>query len=660
MNTNKIGIIWTFISMYSISVSAAPTAPVLSVDNTGRRVNLEWSEVDGADGYIFHFAPLPYDEKSSLTSLNLGKRNELRGNLPLNSAYYAVISAYDDEGESETSNPVEVVIDNLRTLKIDDTLNENGIYEFNDFSEPFVNPSSITKYNAKTIQVGQFISGEDLPSTNDYSICDFGFFETSIFGTNNGNTRNAEEIALPGVWGVLAEAVEADLNNDSFSDLIVIDFIIGSPINRPKSNLYAFLNDGNGNLRLAPDLFEDGEFPCIKDDDFDYPNDPNNPCGYYSGVLRQPIVADFNNDGIDDFIWSSLLFLSDDGVLKNVSHSNLPDIFFDETAIGPVFTHDINTGDVDNDGDIDVFIPMKGVTRSGYRLDGTTFDDCDICNEQLERMMLINDGNGKFAANFNIPTVPRDTSTNPWNELWSTSAVIGDFNNDGYGDIAVGWARPADAADFGYATNSSGLVYLNDGKNNWSTISEIELPSNYYGELGIVNDMETIDYNDDGYLDIVIGNTRQPPFYYFGRAIQIFRNDNGQSFTDVTDELIDNSKYEFGPEGGILSPAGEPVGWWNGEGRLKIVDFDGDGDKDIIDSVYKTYVQINDNGIFNLYENYPRIGGKYDNSVDETAWSALYPINLNDDGMYDFVGYIMNQSSDGKSNSATFFQLISR
>ena len=44
--------------------------------------------------------------------------------------------------------------------------------------------------------------------------------------------------------------------------------------------------------------------------------------------------------------------------------------------------------------------------------------------------MLLNDGAGNF-SNQNFPDVT--------DNLFATTAVIGDFDNDGSGDVAVGW-----------------------------------------------------------------------------------------------------------------------------------------------------------------------------------------------------------------------------
>ena len=80
------------------------------------------------------------------------------------------------------------------------------------------------------------------------------------------------------------------------------------------------------------------------------------------------------------------------------------------------------------------------------------------------------------------------------------------------------------------------MVYLNNGQNDWTVREYIELPANYFGSNGNANDMEALDFNSDGYLDIVMASTIHEP-YYESRVIQFFQNNSGNSFSDVTDSV---------------------------------------------------------------------------------------------------------------------------
>ena len=52
--------------------------------------------------------------------------------------------------------------------------------------------------------------------------------------------------------------------------------------------------------------------------------------------------------------------------------------------------------------------------------------------------------------------------------------------------------------------------------------------------------------------------------YYDGRYIQFFKNMDGISFTDVKPTANPNTKYANGLNNG----------YWNGEGDIKLIDFD--------------------------------------------------------------------------------------
>ena len=56
-----------------------------------------------------------------------------------------------------------------------------------------------------------------------------------------------------------------------------------------------------------------------------------------------------------------------EGKLENKSYSNLPELFF-EPNHGQIFVHDATYGDLDGDGDLDIFrIPISDYTKTGYK-----------------------------------------------------------------------------------------------------------------------------------------------------------------------------------------------------------------------------------------------------------------------------------------------------
>ena len=79
--------------------------------------------------------------------------------------------------------------------------------------------------------------------------------------------------------------------------------------------------------------------------------------------------------------------------------------------------------------------------------------------------------------------------------------------------------------------------------------------------------MELMDFDGDGYLDIILGSTRFEP-NYMGTILQFFKNNNGVSFTDVTNPPSIHPNMKLVPSSN----------YGNGQGKIRILDFDPDGD----------------------------------------------------------------------------------
>ena len=74
--------------------------------------------------------------------------------------------------------------------------------------------------------------------------------------------------------------------------------------------------------------------------------------------------------------------------------------------------------------------------------------------------------------------------------------------------------------------------------------------------------------------------------------IHFFKNVDGENFIDVTEEKNRNySKYTDG------NPYSE---MWIGQGKIHLVDYDHDGDIDLVDSSTRTYVLIKNGDAFEL------------------------------------------------------------
>ncbi len=527
---------------------------------------------------------------------------------------------------NEFINPTQTIVDQR--------------YEFQLFENKMQSPWGDVTYSYGT---SAFRSSDEFPSNEKYKIEDYGFLQVTSKGSHPGDSSNQDEITTSGPWVNNGQWFEANLNGDEFSDLIYVGNSIGTREYVPEDLMITFLNDGSGHFQISPEIFLNNTFPCVHGGtnwlNTDT-NDPKKECGNQQDYSNGKIVADFNGDGISDYYDTSILYLSNNGKLENKSLSNLPSLFFEE-GHGQIFAHDASHGDLDNDGDLDIFVPIFDNTKLGYSFGGE-IDECSGCTQNIPFTALINDGSGNFKANHNFPefewlTVDYDNHGANIDKLWPTTAVIADFNNDGYGDIAFGWFNPRISALYGFSENSAGAVYLNNGSNDWNQLGFIELPANFFGSNGNANDMEAFDFDDDGFVDIVMASTIHEP-YYESRVIQFFRNMNGENFEDVT-----NEKY---PDYSIYADGNPFSSYWIGQGKIRIVDYDHDGDLDIIDSNTRTYVLLNEDNTYRFYDDF----------VDEDEDRILWPVEIDGKYHYDFIG--SNVKCSGDSCTTNFFQVL--
>ncbi len=100
------------LSMFTFShiVMAVPSPPVMSVIVAETRVTITWSEVGGATGYFFSYAPSPYTGPGSIVTLHMGTANTFSATLSPGSAFLTAVQAQDSTGLSVFSNIEEVKI----------------------------------------------------------------------------------------------------------------------------------------------------------------------------------------------------------------------------------------------------------------------------------------------------------------------------------------------------------------------------------------------------------------------------------------------------------------------------------------------------------------------------------------------------------------------
>jgi hypothetical protein len=514
-----------------------------------------------------------------------------------------------------------------------------------------------------TYKTGAHKPTENFSKTEKYKIADYGFLEVTVKGKHPGCPESlcGPEKSNPGPWGPGAhQIIETDINGDGYKDFYVFDSFIGHPDQGPTNLIHAFINDGKGHFKLSDNIVFDGGVACSQQGTSYYKGRITDPkCGSTVGSARHILVADFNGDGMDDIFGGMVLHLSDKGKLYNKTLTNLPS-YFSSGNVENMFRHDQYAGDATGDGKLDIFMPTIQHAVKGKWADGTPISGCSECVATVPWSLLVNDGKGNFSLNQNFPILgvgvdhplvkPYMSYTTHekgvlWGgtpeALWATTAAIADFNKDGFSDIAVGWYNPKMTETWGLGKNSAGAVYYNDGKNDWRNRPIVPLPANWYGANGNGNDMEVMDFDGDGYMDIVLASTKHIP-YYEGRVIQFFKNNKDGTFSDVTTSVHPNpEKYANG--------TGTPL--WNGEGQLRLVDFNHDGKLDIVDAVNGTYVLINTgNGKFKMLDHtkFPTADGKL---------ATLFPVEIDGKWDYDFISYTTPECTSD-SCTTSYYQVL--
>ncbi|MFY0630962.1 MAG: VCBS repeat-containing protein [Flavobacteriaceae bacterium] len=198
---------------------------------------------------------------------------------------------------------------------------------------------------------------------------------------------------------------------------------------------------------------------------------------------KQVVWVDFDNDGDKDLFVTSI---SDPNILYlNEGSMSFKDI----TSTSGLFTENLATygasfSDIDNDGDLDVFISNRGDTAD-------------------HRNYLYRNDNGIFidiSSSAGIVSV---------GEL-SFCAAFFDYDNDGDQDIYVANDK----------FDKMNRLYKNNGDNTFDDVSVAS------GTGVSIDAMSTTieDYNNDGWLDIYVTNTASGNY--------LFKNNGDGTFTD--------------------------------------------------------------------------------------------------------------------------------
>ena len=545
---------------------------------------------------------------------------------------------------SSSENPIQ--------LTVDESKNVTATFEI----------SSPQLFSNKSIQIDQMLVTQ--PSilgfndntyyheTDQYIISKKGWLGVTVQETHNGGFYGTDAIS-PGTFEVyFIHIMNTDLNGDGLEDMIIgtgygPNTVISNQTGIP---FFSLINLGDGTFDFSQEYFSQ---------DFQ-----RSPMASYRSV-----VDDFNGDGEDDFIlgMSGGIAISQiDGGTNGSSATPILALsngsgFYDNSEnLNGIYPGTIASEDDLNSDGIADFLSNRAISTGDFDNDG----DIDFF---MTRKILLNDGDGNFSVSseqLSDDFIPVKLDP-PYANTYESHS--NDFNNDGYSDIVI-------TPDSGFIKRNGGSswVAMSNGTPNFSEWEKVPLPNPRYINNSKLNDFESTDVDNDGYLDLIIATTRDTP-YYTGAGIQLLRNDSGNGFIDITDSNIDDQSM---------------FDQWQGEGDLILKDFNNDSVLDIIhlttntsdgppNQHHGTNIYINNNGYFEIYDtenNIPFVAWNqfqgYQDSIDDPYMSDVvftldraFPVNINNDGLIDFISFdheIGSGTDPSKIMTKVFYTILSK
>lgn len=469
---------------------------------------------------------------------------------------------------------------------------------------------------------GRSIIAGDFDRDGDEDVFLSGWSQNVVLFNNGSGSFNAGP-----AFSFSADFTAGDFSGDGILDLAAVSgtevhILIGKGDGTFSDSIQGYFGcggafigradvDGDGDLDAV--LVETdgcGEIGIIKNNgDGTLADDPSitaDALGFEPGSV---VIGDFNGDGLNDLAagdrWGSSL-----KILLNTGNGSF--------SAGPLYsvtdTSDLSAADLDGDGDLD--LATSGVdillndghgefTQSAvYSAKGNTIDVADVDRDGDPDLVtgyvsvLLNDGDGNFAAPIEYPI-----DGNSW---YSHEFELGDFNGDGYPDIAAvltGW------------NDSSIVVLVNDRTGGFSAATTYPACPDGQASFEQAYGIAVGDVDGDGDIDIATSiRYRSGNSPGSGGKLRVLENDGTGSFDSMKtyDMILGGDADAYGIESG---------------------DFNGDGHVDFaLVSCYHTVAIALNRGDGTFYNggNYSGVCGMHDTDEIESG-------DLNGDGISDLV-----------------------
>ena len=295
----------------------------------------------------------------------------------------------------------------------------------------------------------------DLDNDGDKDIFMGRFTLENMLWRNNGDGTFTDVTEGAGLGGfIVSVASSADYDNDGDLD-IYLGRYLDPRTKLPTTPFYTRNSEDNALLRNDGDL----KFTNVTD-----------IAGVREGGLSLGTVwGDYNKDGLQD------LYVANDfgrnALFKNNGDGTFDDVSLESGTLDLGFGMSASMGDVDNDGDLDIYVANvhsgqrwygQAPTLKNYLLtslrQGTLMEDLPIYQDLYKYLganwssagdhiikgnsLLLNDGNGNFTD------VAVAANANPFGWYWGSTMF--DYDNDGLQDLysANGWITAHNIEDY--------------------------------------------------------------------------------------------------------------------------------------------------------------------------------------------------------------------
>ena len=285
------------------------------------------------------------------------------------------------------------------------------------------------------------------------------------------------------------------------------------------------------------------------------------------GFGRDVAFADVDGDGDLDMAVAND-FQTQQRLMINDGTGNFTDESIARIGSFVISSSHVAFGDIDNDGDLDLWFTRGGASRFGSGLPQVLVNDGtgNFTNESAMRLPpgLLSEPMdcifGDLDGDFDLDVVAGNRSSNTSRVYFNdgtgnfTSTILPPNSNtysfdlgdvDGDGDLDIFGANSLSGS-------SREAIFINNGSGGFSNLMTTWLPTASNPNIDD-NDSKFFDYDMDGDLDVIIAALG-------GSSERILRN-NGSNFTLVS---------------GVITPIGDS------SLDVELGDFDGDGDLDVV------------------------------------------------------------------------------